>query len=63
MSRLDDRETLLATLGALKEDLNGELVTGLVTADDEAYVINDLDDEVVRLAETLLTTALVDRDD
>jgi len=62
MSRLDDREALLATLGALKENLNGELVTGLVTADDEAYGINDLNDEVVRLAETLLIDALVDRD-
>ena len=62
MSRLDDREALLATLRALKENLNGELVTGLVTADDEDYGINDLDDEVVRLAETLLIDALVERD-
>lgn len=62
LTRLGDHSAVRAAITEIATTLPGEL-TGLVTADDEAYEIADLHDEIIRLTETLLISEIGQRDD
>jgi DNA repair exonuclease SbcCD nuclease subunit len=62
VTRLADGPAVQSTIQDITKELPGELVSGLLTADDERYEVDDLHDEIVRLTETLLTSKLGNRD-
>ncbi len=61
-TRLADGPAIHSTFQNLIRDLPRELVSGLLTADHENYEVDELEDEIAQLAETLLTSELGNRD-
>ena len=56
-----DSSTIQSTLQDITKALHGD-ISGLLTADDENYEVDDLHDEIIPLAKTLLTSKLGNRD-
>ena len=60
-TRLADGPAIQSTLQDITKALHGD-ISGLLTADDENYEVDDLHDEIIPLAKTLLTSKLGNRD-